>query len=285
MQRALLPDGNRIRTLRLERGWPQEQLANIADLSPRTIQRVEAGGNASYETLRSIACAFEVEAKELLKERREVAASQTPEFTRYGAEIDEPNATVAISNRKPTIMNRRLWASLLATAFACLTYVPFPRSPGSEITTVTSNSTQAPSSVLSAGEAPPLERLIKLSPKSVTFRKSPQRQRRTIRAVEASPALQVRDTPTPNLATSWPETESRPSVPEPAEKLSEELAAANPIVSPTDCDEMPTPPGASTEAEGKKAIDYRSLSDAAVRFSKRTSGFFSRLGTAMKTSF
>ena len=75
MQRTLHPDGNRIRTLRLERGWPQEQLANIADLSPRTIQRVESGGNASFETLRSIACAFEVDAKELLREQPAAAVS------------------------------------------------------------------------------------------------------------------------------------------------------------------------------------------------------------------
>lgn len=47
----------------------QEQLAKIAEVSPRTIQRVEAGRNASYETLRSIASAFEIEVKELLKEQ------------------------------------------------------------------------------------------------------------------------------------------------------------------------------------------------------------------------
>ena len=58
MGSILRPDGNKIRALRIQKGWPQEQLAWIADVSPRTIQRVEAGGNASFETLRSMAGAL-----------------------------------------------------------------------------------------------------------------------------------------------------------------------------------------------------------------------------------
>ena len=63
--KTLRVDRNKIKTLRLQRNWPQEQLARIADLSPRTIQRVEAGGSASFETLRAIASAFELEAHQL----------------------------------------------------------------------------------------------------------------------------------------------------------------------------------------------------------------------------
>lgn len=37
----------RIRPLRLEKGWSQEQLATIAGLSTRTVQRIENGEQAS----------------------------------------------------------------------------------------------------------------------------------------------------------------------------------------------------------------------------------------------
>jgi transcriptional regulator with XRE-family HTH domain len=290
MPRTLHPDGNRIRTLRLERGWPQEQLASIADLSPRTIQRVEAGGNASYETLRSIACAFEVEAKELLMEQPETVAPQFPESPGHGAEIAEPNPRVPNGDRMFKIMNRGLWAGLLMTAIACLAYVQFlSRSPGTGSAAVASNSFQEPSSALPAGEgAAALERQVTLRPESIAAEKRPQRRRRTIKAVESSPALPVHDTSPPNLGTSasvLSEDESQPSAPQPSEQLVEEVAASNPIVSPADCDDVTPQPAASPEAQSRKAMDHRSLSDAAVRFSKRTSGFFTRLGAAMKTSF
>ena len=48
-----------IRELRLERGWSQEDLAEIAGLSTRTIQRLENGGRASLETLKCLAAVFE----------------------------------------------------------------------------------------------------------------------------------------------------------------------------------------------------------------------------------
>ena len=48
----------RIRPLRLEKGWSQEQLATIAGLSTRTVQRIENGEQASLETLTAIAAAL-----------------------------------------------------------------------------------------------------------------------------------------------------------------------------------------------------------------------------------
>jgi transcriptional regulator with XRE-family HTH domain len=289
MQRTPHPDGNRIRTLRLERGWPQEQLASIADLSPRTIQRVEAGGNASYETLRSIACAFEVEAKELLLEQPEVVTPQFPESPGHGVETAEPEPRTANGVRMFKIMNRGLWAGLLTTAIACLAYVQFlSRSPGSGSAPVASNPSPALSSALPAGDvASTLVRQFKFRPESIAVEKRPPRRHKAIRAVESSPAPPVHDTTLPSLgpsASALAEVENRPSVSQPAEQQVEELATANPIVSPADCDDVTPQPAASPEAQSRKAMDHR-LSDAAVRFSKRTSGFFSRLGAAMKTSF
>jgi transcriptional regulator with XRE-family HTH domain len=57
-----------IRKLRLQRGWTQEQLAELSGLSIRTIQRIERGRPAGLETLRSLAAVFDVEFTQLQTE-------------------------------------------------------------------------------------------------------------------------------------------------------------------------------------------------------------------------
>lgn len=47
--------------LRLQKGWSQEQLADLSGLSVRTIQRIENGQAASVESLKSLASVFEVD--------------------------------------------------------------------------------------------------------------------------------------------------------------------------------------------------------------------------------
>lgn len=47
--------------LRLQRGWSQQQLAELAGLSVRTVQRIEAGQPASAESLKSLAALFEID--------------------------------------------------------------------------------------------------------------------------------------------------------------------------------------------------------------------------------
>lgn len=54
-------DTKLIKALREERGWSQEHLASVAGLSARTVQRLEADGNASLESKMAIAAAFGVE--------------------------------------------------------------------------------------------------------------------------------------------------------------------------------------------------------------------------------
>ena len=49
-----------IRKLRLQRGWTQDQLAEMAGLSVRTIQRLERGDAPSLETAKALASVFEV---------------------------------------------------------------------------------------------------------------------------------------------------------------------------------------------------------------------------------
>lgn len=50
-----------IQKLRLQRGWSQEQLAEVSDLSVRTIQRLERGQPGSLESLKSLASVFEID--------------------------------------------------------------------------------------------------------------------------------------------------------------------------------------------------------------------------------
>ncbi len=48
-----------VKPLRLEKGWSQEQLAEIAGLSVRTIQRLENGGACSLETAKALSAVFD----------------------------------------------------------------------------------------------------------------------------------------------------------------------------------------------------------------------------------
>lgn len=52
--------GDIVRELRRDRGWSQEQLATIAGLSERTIQRIETGGECSLDSTMALASAFEL---------------------------------------------------------------------------------------------------------------------------------------------------------------------------------------------------------------------------------
>ena len=49
-----------LKEMRLKRHWSQEQLAEMSGLSIRTIQRIENGENAGFESLKSLAAVFEI---------------------------------------------------------------------------------------------------------------------------------------------------------------------------------------------------------------------------------
>ena len=55
-----------IRKYRSERLWSQEQLAHVSGLGLRTIQRLEARGSGSQETIKSLASVFEVKPESLI---------------------------------------------------------------------------------------------------------------------------------------------------------------------------------------------------------------------------
>lgn len=55
----------RIRQLRVARGWSQERLAEESGVAVRTIQRLDAGNDASLETLSLVAKALDVPVRDL----------------------------------------------------------------------------------------------------------------------------------------------------------------------------------------------------------------------------
>ena len=54
-----------IKNLRLKNGWSQEKLAELSNLSLRTIQRIEKDDSASLKSLKQLASAFNLELSQL----------------------------------------------------------------------------------------------------------------------------------------------------------------------------------------------------------------------------
>jgi transcriptional regulator with XRE-family HTH domain len=79
-------DAKMVKRLRVERAWSQEQLAASADVSLRTIQRVEADGSASNETRMALAAVFGIEVRELsvLEPAAQALLSQAPRALSVG---------------------------------------------------------------------------------------------------------------------------------------------------------------------------------------------------------
>ena len=60
--------GQKIKQLRLNNGWSQEQLSEISGLGIRTIQRIEKENKCSLESKMAIASAFAIAPNELNRE-------------------------------------------------------------------------------------------------------------------------------------------------------------------------------------------------------------------------
>jgi transcriptional regulator with XRE-family HTH domain len=66
-----------IQKLRLQRGWSQEQSADLSGLSVRTIQRLERGQTASVESLKALGAAFEMDFSDLKEPEMDTPMSST----------------------------------------------------------------------------------------------------------------------------------------------------------------------------------------------------------------
>lgn len=92
-----------IRQFRELRHWSQEQLAEISGLSVRTIQRVEVGESANFDTRRALARAFEFEDIDVFN--KPFAVPTAEELAARKAQFDRDHVTVALS---PLVTGREL---------------------------------------------------------------------------------------------------------------------------------------------------------------------------------
>lgn len=76
-------DSQLVRTERERRAWSQEHLANAAGLGLRTIQRIEATGVASYESVKAIAAVLELQPSDLTIEGITSRPAQEGEGSTY----------------------------------------------------------------------------------------------------------------------------------------------------------------------------------------------------------
>lgn len=58
-------NGIYVRKLRQGLGWPQQQLADAAGLSLRTVQRIEKAGNASHESILCLCATLDIEVADI----------------------------------------------------------------------------------------------------------------------------------------------------------------------------------------------------------------------------
>ena len=59
-------DKKKLKQLRESRAWSQSHLAEVCDVSLRTIQRIERTGSASPESIKSICSAYNIHASDIL---------------------------------------------------------------------------------------------------------------------------------------------------------------------------------------------------------------------------
>lgn len=89
-----------VRKLRLERGWTQEQLAEMSGLNVRTIQRIERGHKAGLESLKSLAAVFEIDVSTLMEENNmageKLITTEEKEAIEYVRDIKSFYVAIAI---------------------------------------------------------------------------------------------------------------------------------------------------------------------------------------------
>ncbi|MDO3384702.1 helix-turn-helix domain-containing protein [Gilvimarinus sp. SDUM040013] len=73
-------DGQLIRESRQARGWTQQQLAEVATLSLRTVQRVENQNMGSNETVSSLCAVLELQRTKLMEPQRRLEPSAYKQY-------------------------------------------------------------------------------------------------------------------------------------------------------------------------------------------------------------
>jgi transcriptional regulator with XRE-family HTH domain len=126
-----------VQKLRLQRGWSQEQLADLSGLSVRTIQRIERGLPASNETLKSLASVFEIDFS-TLQATQELSMNPThsPPVIENTTPFPIPDAAQSVSADEISALKhvrriRNFYARLAIyiVVISCLAILNFIKSP------------------------------------------------------------------------------------------------------------------------------------------------------------
>jgi transcriptional regulator with XRE-family HTH domain len=111
-----------IQKLRLQRGWSQEQLAELSSLSVRTVQRLERGQPASMESLKALGAAFEIDFSHLKEPEMNTATSPTNQ----GVSADEALALAQVRKLRGFYIHLAQYA-IVVTLLAIVNLVTYPR--------------------------------------------------------------------------------------------------------------------------------------------------------------
>jgi transcriptional regulator with XRE-family HTH domain len=121
-----------IQKLRLQRGWSQEQLAEIAGLSVRTIQRIERGQTPSAESLKALAAVLEVDFGALREAHMTPSAAQSASLSAAspcatsGVSAEEALAFARVRKLKRFYMHVVQYVVIIAF-LAVVNLLTFPR--------------------------------------------------------------------------------------------------------------------------------------------------------------
>jgi transcriptional regulator with XRE-family HTH domain len=113
--------GTLVQKLRLQRGWSQEDLAELCALSVRTIQRIERGGAASAESLKALASVFEIDFSSLREP--EMDKSSKP------AVAEEEALALAHVRRIKRFYHHLVQFAAIVGALAVMNYIADPHHP------------------------------------------------------------------------------------------------------------------------------------------------------------
>jgi transcriptional regulator with XRE-family HTH domain len=105
-----------IQKLRLQRGWSQEQLAELSGVSVRTIQRLERGQTGSLESLKALAAVFDIDFARLKEPDMDTPPNlATP---KDGLPPDEALALAHVRNMKAFYLHLGQYVVIIAALIA-----------------------------------------------------------------------------------------------------------------------------------------------------------------------
>ena len=111
-----------IQKLRLQRGWSQEQLAELSGLSVRTIQRLERGQPASVESLKALGAVLEIDFSNLKEPDMSAIADEAVQTTQTSMRADEALPLLAVATGASLELFSRLHDDKYYRAFNILNY-------------------------------------------------------------------------------------------------------------------------------------------------------------------